>query len=113
MLDEIDKLGADRSAATLASALVEVLDPEQNFSFSDHYLDVRLTCPKCMFIVYRECAATPFQRPARSHGDHLELSGYTTAEKLQIARNHLMAELLERSMVWTAQLRFQVDEAVR
>src|SRR5690554_5745889 len=94
MLDEIDKLGASFQGDP-ASALLEVLDPEQNKEFLDHYLDLRVDLSKVLFI----CTANQLDTipaPLLDRMDTIRLSGYITEEKIDIARNHLWPRVLER-----------------
>ena len=86
MLDEIDKLGHDFRGDP-ASALLEVLDPEQNFSFTDHYLDVPFDLSKVSCSSPPPTSSTRFRRPLKDRMEVIRLAGYSTEEKLQIARN--------------------------
>ena len=94
MLDEIDKIGASYQGDP-ASALLEVLDPEQNADFLDHYLDVRFDLSKALFI----CTANDFSIPSAllDRMEVIRLSGYITEEKVAIAKHHLWPRVLERA----------------
>ena len=95
MLDEVDKIGVSYQGDP-ASALLEVLDPEQNSEFLDHYMDLRIDLSKVLFI----CTANQLDtipRPLLDRMDRINLSGYITEEKIKIARKHLWPKLLKRN----------------
>ncbi len=104
MIDEIDKMGADYRGDP-ASAMLEVLDPEQNSTFRDHYLDVAFDLSRTMFI----CTANDMDRvpgPLRDRMEVIALAGYTEEEKLQIAKRYLVPRQIERNGLKKSQVGF-------
>ncbi len=110
MLDEVDKVGADWRGDP-SSALLEVLDPEQNYNFRDNYLDLPFDLSKVMFIATAN-ALEPIPAPLRDRMEILELSGYTEEQKLHIARNYLLPKQLEANGLKKDELTLD-DDALR
>ena len=110
MLDEIDKVGTDYRGDP-SSALLEVLDPEQNFSFSDHYLNLPCDLSKVMFITTANLTDT-IPRPLMDRMEVIRLSGYTLEEKLEIARRYLLPRQLSENGITERQIKLG-DEMVK
>ncbi|HEX2881116.1 MAG TPA: endopeptidase La, partial [Polyangiaceae bacterium] len=109
MMDEVDKIGHDFRGDPSA-ALLEVLDPEQNNTFADHYLEIPYDLSKVMFVATANIA-DPIPPPLRDRMEILDLPGYTRREKLAIARQHLIPKQLEEHGLTTELLEF-TNEAI-
>jgi ATP-dependent Lon protease len=110
MLDEVDKVGADWRGDP-SSALLEVLDPEQNYNFRDNYLDLPFDLSRVMFIATAN-ALEPIPAPLRDRMEILTLSGYTEEQKLHIARNYLLPKQIEANGLEKEELTVD-DEALK
>jgi ATP-dependent Lon protease len=109
MMDEVDKIGHDFRGDP-AAALLEVLDPEQNNTFADHYLEIPYDLSNVMFVATANIS-DPIPAPLRDRMEILEIPGYTRREKLAIARQHLIPKQLEEHGITKEQLDIQ-DSAV-
>jgi ATP-dependent Lon protease len=110
MIDEIDKMGADFRGDP-ASAMLEVLDPSQNESFRDHYLDLDFDLSDVMFIATAN-VLDPIPAPLRDRMEVIHLSGYTLDEKLHIARRYLVPRQISENGLTPSQIAF-ADPALR
>lgn len=103
LLDEVDKLSADYKGDP-TSALLEVLDPEQNFGFTDHYIDLPFDLSKVMFITTANVRSN-IPAPLQDRMEIIELGSYTYEEKFQIAKKHLVPKQIKRHGLKTSQLK--------
>src|SRR5512145_1326 len=110
MLDELDKLGSDFRGDP-SSALLEVLDPEQNFMFSDHYINLPFNLSNVMFIATANQMDT-IPGPLRDRMEVISLAGYTEEEKLEIAKRYLIPRQTKDNGISAKQISF-TDEAVK
>ena len=109
LLDEIDKLGNDWRGDP-SSALLEVLDPEQNSTFNDHYLEVDYDLSDVMFVTTANSLDMP--RPLLDRMEIIQLSGYTEDEKVEIAKRHLLKKVFDENAVKCSELVI-TDDAIR
>jgi ATP-dependent Lon protease len=110
MIDEIDKMGADFRGDP-ASAMLEVLDPEQNHTFRDHYLDLPFDLSDAIFITTANTLET-IPPPLRDRMEIIQLAGYTESEKLEIAKRYLVPRQIRRNGLSNARIAF-TDPALR
>lgn len=109
LFDEIDKLGNDYRGDP-SSALLEVLDPEQNSTFNDHYLEVDYDLSDVMFVTTANSLDMP--RPLLDRMEIIRISGYTEDEKIEIAKQHLLPKIFKENAVRSEELSIE-DEAIR
>jgi ATP-dependent Lon protease len=109
MLDELDKMGADFRGDP-SSALLEVLDPEQNSNFNDHYLEVDYDLSDVMFVCTANTLRMP--QPLQDRLEIIRLAGYTEDEKVEIARRHLMPKQLEAHGIKTDEWALSADALI-
>ena len=107
MIDEIDKMGNDFRGDP-ASAMLEVLDPEQNSDFRDHYLDLGFDLSNVTFIATANMME-PIPGPLRDRMEVIQLSGYTEQDKLQIAKRYLVPRQIERNGLTASKIEFADD----
>lgn len=110
MIDEIDKMGASYQGDP-SSALLEALDPEQNFSFRDHYLDLPFDISNIFFITTANTLDT-IPRPLMDRMEIIQIPGYVDSEKIEIARHYLIPKSLEKSGLKRSDVRYMRDALV-
>jgi ATP-dependent Lon protease len=110
MIDEIDKMGADFRGDP-SSAMLEVLDPEQNATFRDHYLDLPFDLSRVMFVTTANTLET-IPGPLRDRMETIQLAGYSEEEKLEIARRYLVPRQIERNGLTPSRIAF-TDAALK
>src|SRR6266853_4525793 len=110
MLDEVDKIGSDYRGDP-SSALLEVLDPEQNYSFRDHYLNVAFDLSNVMFVATANLL-DPIQPAFRDRMEVISLSGYTEEEKIEICKRHLIPKQIEENGLSVDQVLFN-DKSIQ
>ncbi len=108
MIDEIDKMGSDPTRGDPSAAMLEVLDPEQNSTFTDHYLDLPFDLSKVFFIATANWP-DEIPGPLKDRMEVIALSGYTREEKFRIARAHLIPKVLKENGLKHAQIEFADD----
>jgi len=107
MLDEVDKIGADWRGDP-SSALLEVLDPQQNFAFRDHYLDIDFDLSEVMFIATANTLDT-IPAPLRDRMEIIQLDGYTEYEKIEIAKNYLVLRQIKANGLTISEIEYTED----
>ncbi len=107
MLDEVDKIGSDWRGDP-SSALLEVLDPQQNYAFRDHYLDVDFDLSQVMFIATANTLDT-IPAPLRDRMEIIQLDGYTEYEKIEIAKGYLVPRQIKANGLHEGEIQFQED----
>jgi len=107
MIDEIDKMGADFRGDP-ASAMLEVLDPQQNSAFRDHYLDLQFDLSRVLFITTAN-QLEPVPPPLRDRMEIIQLAGYTEDEKVQIAKRYLVPRQLDQNGLTKEKLAFEAE----
>ena len=109
ILDEIDKMSSDRRGDP-ASAMLEVLDPEQNSTFQDHYIDMPFDLSECLFIATANSSST-IPKPLYDRMEVIDIPSYTKEEKLQICKKHIVRKEQKENGLQDVDIRFE-DEAI-